>query len=104
MKNWKIAIAIIVLGICFSVIDMVVFIPRFYAYSEAITQWAKSNMTTTPMPQQSMYGIDGTTAILSFILGYGGTLLISMGATYFVGLLIIRIARQLGYSKPDNKK
>jgi len=97
MKKWKIASLLIMVGLTVYIINLTVFLPRWFAFVEAMKSW--NYLSNSSMPSPITYGWDSTSLIVSTVLGNVAGILILIGVVYLVLVLVIRIGRQLGYAK-----
>lgn len=96
----KIAGSLVIVGVACYLVNLVVYVPRFGAFFEAERTW---NFTAThTFPNPADYGLDTLAYFISPILGFVAYTLVLMGGLYLLAVLVVRVARQLGYAKSDN--
>jgi hypothetical protein len=94
MQKWsKVAIFLVALGILFYIVNLVVFIPRWYILQEA--SWEAFHAHTT-IPNPADFGIDQNYWITVTILSLVSEASLIIGGGFLIIQLIIRIIRQLG--------
>ena len=92
-KRWfRVAVFLVALGIVFYVINLIVFVPRFYIFQQASLD-AFHARTTIPNPVD--FGIDQNYWITTFFLSAASGVLIMIGGGYLFIQLMIRILRPL---------
>jgi hypothetical protein len=95
MDRWiKLSILLIIVGVILVAINQIFYVPRFLAFSHALSNWSK-NETSTAQPSLETFGLNVTSMIIYSALGWLGSLLIFAGALYLVILLIAKILRRL---------
>lgn len=95
----KIAGLLVAIGVVCYIVNLVVYVPRFSAFYQVESTW---NFTVThTFPNPADYGLDTSAFIVSPILGFLASTLVLMGGLYLLAVLVVRIARQLGYAKSD---
>ena len=102
MRNkHKIAAYLVAIGAAFYIVNLVVYVPKFGAFTHALQTW---NHTATPtFPNPADYGLDTTAFIISPILVFTAYTLILIGGGYLLAVLVARIARELGYLKKETE-
>ena len=92
-KRWfKVAIFLVALGILFYIVNLVVFIPRFYILQEA--SWDAFHARTT-MPNPADFGIDQNYWITTIFLSVSSGVLLVIGGGYLFIQFLSRILRRL---------
>jgi len=92
-KRWfKVAIFLVALGILLYIINLVVFIPRFYILQEAA--WEAFHARTT-IPNPADFGIDQNYWITTIFLSVASGVSFVIGGGYLIIQLMIRILRPL---------
>lgn len=95
----KIAGILVAIGVVCYIVNLVVYVPRFGAFSQALQTWNYTATHTFPNPVD--YGLDNTAFFISPILICAAYVLVLAGGGYLFAVLVAKVARQLGYLKEE---
>jgi hypothetical protein len=94
-KQWVIVSLIVFsVGAAFLVINFLVFVPKFQAFSQAALAWAQDLSHSSTMPSLEAYQLSANGIILFQVLGTAGYLLVFIGLIHPVILLASKVAKK----------
>lgn len=100
MKNkQKIASILVIVGAVCYFFNLVVYVPKFSAFAQAVETWNSTANHAQLSP--AAYGLDTSAFILSPILICAAYILMLAGLGYLVAVLVARVARQLGHLEKE---
>jgi hypothetical protein len=102
MKNkQKIAGILVAMGVVCYIANLVVYVPKFGTFQEAIRSWNFTAGQSPPTP--AAYGLDNAAFLISPTLVFAAYVLVMIGGGYLFIVLVGKVARQLGYLKEDRE-
>jgi hypothetical protein len=100
MKNKRrIAGVLIAVGLACYLVNLVVYVPKFSAYMQALNTWNHTISDAAPNP--AAYGLDTAAFIISPSLTWAATILVLVGGGYLLAVLVASIARRFGHLEKE---